>query len=272
MSESLSWFDTKILECPMCLSWITKPLMQCQSGHLICSTCEPKMNDKCPQCRISLVDNLSRNIFLEQVAHDVSLECPHDSCKAMVKHSDMQNHFDTECEGTKIKCGYCNDSTHPANMFRHFRLDHKMPLYEVSDRAQLNLQMRNRDFQKFQTRWNYMFLINFYKRGVTYPMLAIMSFKSNIKGAFGIRVQMLKEIPHRIQFYLNIRLPGGKTYVQKTEPVISYHRTHRFPSLSFAKQVVRRTDLNKSYSLYFTVLDESDSDDSSSSDDSDSES
>lgn len=37
-------------ECPVCLDCMVPPYLQCQSGHLLCGTCRPKVSC-CPSCR-----------------------------------------------------------------------------------------------------------------------------------------------------------------------------------------------------------------------------
>lgn len=37
-------------ECPVCMDYMVPPYLQCQSGHLLCSTCRPKVSC-CPSCR-----------------------------------------------------------------------------------------------------------------------------------------------------------------------------------------------------------------------------
>ena len=39
-----------LFECPVCFDYVLPPILQCQSGHLVCSTCRPKLNG-CPTCR-----------------------------------------------------------------------------------------------------------------------------------------------------------------------------------------------------------------------------
>lgn len=37
-------------ECPVCLDYMMPPYLQCQSGHLVCGNCRPKLTC-CPTCR-----------------------------------------------------------------------------------------------------------------------------------------------------------------------------------------------------------------------------
>lgn len=37
-------------ECPVCMDYMMPPYLQCQSGHLVCGNCRPKLTC-CPTCR-----------------------------------------------------------------------------------------------------------------------------------------------------------------------------------------------------------------------------
>lgn len=39
-----------LFECPVCFDYVLPPIIQCQSGHLVCSNCRPKLSC-CPTCR-----------------------------------------------------------------------------------------------------------------------------------------------------------------------------------------------------------------------------
>lgn len=37
-------------ECPVCFDYALPPIMQCQSGHIVCQSCRQKLS-MCPTCR-----------------------------------------------------------------------------------------------------------------------------------------------------------------------------------------------------------------------------
>ena len=47
-----------LFECPVCFEIVLPPIMQCQVGHLVCSSCRPKLSC-CPTCRGTLGKPLS---------------------------------------------------------------------------------------------------------------------------------------------------------------------------------------------------------------------
>jgi len=59
------------LACPVCLELLKPPLriFQCPEGHILCENCKenPSMVH-CPQCRVRLDSNCSRNRALEEIA------------------------------------------------------------------------------------------------------------------------------------------------------------------------------------------------------------
>lgn len=61
MSADLASF----FECPVCFDYVLPPILQCQSGHLVCSSCRSKLTC-CPTCRGSL-GNI-RNLAMEKVS------------------------------------------------------------------------------------------------------------------------------------------------------------------------------------------------------------
>ena len=54
-----------LFECPVCFDYVLPPILQCQSGHLVCANCRPKLTC-CPTCRGPL-GNI-RNLGMEKVS------------------------------------------------------------------------------------------------------------------------------------------------------------------------------------------------------------
>lgn len=53
-----------LFECPVCFDYVLPPILQCQSGHLVCSNCRPKLTG-CPTCRGPLGENRFSKTKLE---------------------------------------------------------------------------------------------------------------------------------------------------------------------------------------------------------------
>ena len=65
--------DEDQFACPVCLELLRPPLriFQCPEGHILCENCkENPALVHCPQCRVSLERNCSRNRALEEVARN----------------------------------------------------------------------------------------------------------------------------------------------------------------------------------------------------------
>lgn len=63
--------DPDLFECPICYEPLTIPVFQCnQNGHIACSSCISKINNKCPSCSGSIFSNRCRAI--EKILESVS--------------------------------------------------------------------------------------------------------------------------------------------------------------------------------------------------------
>ena len=65
--------DEDQFACPVCLELLRPPLriFQCPEGHILCENCkENPAIVHCPQCRVPLERNCSRNRALEEVARN----------------------------------------------------------------------------------------------------------------------------------------------------------------------------------------------------------
>lgn len=91
-----------LFECPVCYDYVLPPILQCQSGHLVCSTCRSKLSC-CPTCRGSL-GNI-RNLAMEKVASTVMFPCRYVSsgCSSLLLHTHKAEHEET-CECRPYQC------------------------------------------------------------------------------------------------------------------------------------------------------------------------
>ncbi|KAF8113776.1 hypothetical protein N665_0045s0021 [Sinapis alba] len=65
--------DFSVLDCPICMEPLSIPIFQCDNGHLACSSCCPKLKNKCPSCALPV--GHSRCRAMETVLKTVSLPC-----------------------------------------------------------------------------------------------------------------------------------------------------------------------------------------------------
>jgi hypothetical protein len=85
-----------LFECPVCFDYVLPPILQCQMGHLVCSSCRSKLTC-CPTCRGSL-GNI-RNLAMEKVASNVKFPCKHSNngCAASLVYTEKVDHEEV-CE------------------------------------------------------------------------------------------------------------------------------------------------------------------------------
>lgn len=97
LQELLSLF-----ECPVCFEFALPPIMQCQSGHIVCSNCRPKLTC-CPTCR-SALGNI-RNLSMEKIAYSLKFPCKYTSygCSESMSHETKLEHEDV-CEFRMYNC------------------------------------------------------------------------------------------------------------------------------------------------------------------------
>lgn len=91
-----------LFECPVCFDYALPPILQCQSGHIVCSNCRPKLTC-CPTCRSPLTN--IRNLSMEKLASSIQFPCKYMSsgCKEMLPHEKKYEHEDI-CELRPYNC------------------------------------------------------------------------------------------------------------------------------------------------------------------------
>lgn len=91
-----------LFECPVCFDYALPPILQCQSGHIVCSNCRPKLAC-CPSCR-SPLGNI-RNLSMEKVANTVLFPCRYTSngCPESLHHEKKYEHEEI-CEFRPYTC------------------------------------------------------------------------------------------------------------------------------------------------------------------------
>lgn len=101
-ASNMSTDLASLFECPVCFDYVLPPILQCQSGHLVCSNCRPKLTC-CPTCRGQL-GNI-RNLAMEKVASNVMFPCKHSStgCGVSLVHTEKAEHEEA-CEFRPYSC------------------------------------------------------------------------------------------------------------------------------------------------------------------------
>lgn len=94
---------TSLFECPVCFDYVLPPIIQCQNGHLVCSSCRQKLTS-CPTCRVPIATNI-RNLPMEKLATTMMFPCKYSSsgCLASFLYTDKLDHEDS-CEYKPYSC------------------------------------------------------------------------------------------------------------------------------------------------------------------------
>lgn len=92
------------LECKICLTYMSPPIRQCETGHSICSNCKSKL-PHCPLCQGQFTE--SRNISLEALARKMHYPCINikAGCKAKLTLNEREQH-ERDCMFREHKCAY----------------------------------------------------------------------------------------------------------------------------------------------------------------------
>lgn len=149
----------KIIQCPICLDTMTKPIIQCKIGHSMCGDCVNSNSIvKCPQCRKPL--STTRNYQLEQIIENMD-KCLRVSCfytpkgckfqmspKEKDDHESECRYRDFNCEGGKFAKWRCNFSGSLEEVYKHFQTVHKLwAEYKTESRKRLDLTKDSFDVQ-----------------------------------------------------------------------------------------------------------------------------
>ncbi|XP_010435701.1 PREDICTED: E3 ubiquitin-protein ligase SINA-like 7 [Camelina sativa] len=117
--------DLDILDCPICYEALTVPIFQCDNGHIACSSCCPKLKNKCPACALPI--GHSRCRAMEKVVKSVSFPCPNSifGCTESSSYGKESNH-EKECNFSPCSCPEqdCNYTGPYKDLYNHYALTH----------------------------------------------------------------------------------------------------------------------------------------------------
>ncbi|CAF1621464.1 unnamed protein product [Adineta steineri] len=116
-----------LFECPVCFDYALPPILQCQSGHIVCSQCRQKLSS-CPTCRGPL-GNI-RNLGMEKVADTILFPCKYQTngCLLNLMHKHKLEHEDC-CDFRPYMCpcpgASCKWQGSLENVMQHLWVAHK---------------------------------------------------------------------------------------------------------------------------------------------------
>ncbi|XP_077312062.1 E3 ubiquitin-protein ligase SIAH1-like [Lithobates pipiens] len=91
-----------LFECPVCLDYVIPPILQCQSGHLVCSNCCPRLTC-CPICLGPL--GSIHCLMMDKVADSVLFTCKYEcsDCTERLPRAEKSDH-EKLCEFQPCSC------------------------------------------------------------------------------------------------------------------------------------------------------------------------
>lgn len=102
-NSNVDWGFLSELECPVCYEYMLPPIYQCATGHSICKTCKPKVNNICPTCKNSI--GITQNFVLEKMTQLITYPCKHHKlgCQVAFKATEIEAH-ESNCEYGPFEC------------------------------------------------------------------------------------------------------------------------------------------------------------------------
>ncbi|CAL9224539.1 unnamed protein product [Arabidopsis halleri] len=124
LENKTSWamLDLEVLHCPICFEPLTIPIFECGNGHLACSSCCPKLSNKCPSCSLPIGHNRCR--AMESVLESVFVPCQNAElgCTKNVSYGKQSSH-DPECIFSRCTCPAqgCNFTSLYKDLYGHYK-------------------------------------------------------------------------------------------------------------------------------------------------------
>ncbi|KAK7243374.1 hypothetical protein RIF29_38168 [Crotalaria pallida] len=122
----------ELLKCPVCLNAMYSPIYQCSNGHTVCSSCKPRIHDRCPTCRHEL-GNI-RCLALEKLAASLIVPCKYQGfgCKGIYLYHNRIKH-ESQCPHRPYNCPYagseCTVLGDIPSLVAHLKDDHKVDVH-----------------------------------------------------------------------------------------------------------------------------------------------
>lgn len=90
------------ITCPICVTLITGFIHQCHNGHVACSACMIRINQRCPLCRDTA--SFSRCLSLEQLRDTITVPCKYSGCLVRLRGTAAWEKHIASCDHNKAKC------------------------------------------------------------------------------------------------------------------------------------------------------------------------
>ncbi|XP_010456725.1 PREDICTED: E3 ubiquitin-protein ligase SINA-like 7 [Camelina sativa] len=142
--------DLEVLECPICFETLTKPIFQCDDGHLACSSCCPKLSNKCPTCAFPIGHIRCR--AMESVLGSISIPCPNakfgctDNVSYGLESTHVKECIFSRCSCPALDCDYTGSYRNVCKHYYSYISSRSTPLhhyafllYKASSTVRMNI-------------------------------------------------------------------------------------------------------------------------------------
>ncbi|CAK9317993.1 unnamed protein product [Citrullus colocynthis] len=138
--------DPQILDCYICCERLSIPVFQCENGHISCSSCCTKIQNKCPSC--SLAIGYIRCRAIEKVLESIKVPCRNTvyGCKMTMSLNEINDH-EPSCTYEPCSCPFddCTFVSSAEKLSLHFSKKHKNSAKSFSYNARFTICLNNGD-------------------------------------------------------------------------------------------------------------------------------
>ncbi|XP_022143325.1 E3 ubiquitin-protein ligase SINA-like 10 [Momordica charantia] len=138
--------DPQLLDCYICCEPLSAPVFQCENGHIACSSCCTKVQNKCPSCSLSI--GYIRCRAIEKVLESIKIPC-HNSiygCKMTMTLNERNDHGSLctyePCSCPVSDCLFVGSSE---KLCSHFSKKHKNSAKSFSYNSRFTLCLNSGD-------------------------------------------------------------------------------------------------------------------------------
>ncbi|XP_038893917.1 E3 ubiquitin-protein ligase SINA-like 10 [Benincasa hispida] len=137
--------DPQILDCYICCERLSIPVFQCENGHISCSSCCTKIQNKCPSCNLAIGNIRCRAI--EKVLESIKIPCRNAiyGCKMTMSLNEIDH--ETSCTHEPCFCPLddCTFVGSAEKLSLHFSKKHKNTSKSFSYNARFTMCLNNGD-------------------------------------------------------------------------------------------------------------------------------
>jgi len=121
----IATLDPDAFECNICMEPLSPPIFQCSNGHIACSSCCVRMDNRCHSCLNPI--GMIRCLAIEKLIESMKVGCiyAHNGCREFVRYSQIAAH-QSKCIYVPYSCSVsgCSFSGPSTQFSDHFESVH----------------------------------------------------------------------------------------------------------------------------------------------------